>query len=151
MSMIADLGWLDTLMPEGFYIFVIICLFVFGQQNRSRLTGQSYEIKWKERLLVIFISLSTLYLIFVAMFTWTMFLYDIDPGGTLAGMIDGIKKISLSLGVQGRYFLPVAFLFFIPFDRLFKVEKKTLFLIQCIYYPVVIFMSVWVLLQRYWI
>lgn len=151
MSMIADLGWLDTLMPEGFYLFVIICLFIFGQQNRSRLTGQSYEIKWKEKLLIIFISLTTLYLIFVAMFTWTMFLYDIDSGGTLSGMIDGIKKISLSLGVQGRYFLPVAFLFFIPFDRLFKVEKKTLFLIQCIYYPVIIFMSLWVLLQRYWI
>lgn len=151
VSMIGHLGWLDILMPAFFYNFVKIFLFVFGQQREVLPTGNAYKIKWKEKLYVIMIVLVTIYLILIAMFTWTMFLYDIDTGGTLKGMIEGIQKINVSLGVQGRYFLPFLFLCFLPFDRLFKVGKRTLFYMQCLYYPVVIIWSLLVVAQRYWI
>lgn len=151
MSTIAHLGWLDTLMPKMFYYFVFVCLFLYGLQDQKKVTGKSYILTWKERLFLIFIILTTVYLIIVAMFSWTMFLYDIDTGGTLEGMIAGLKKITISLGVQGRYFLPILLLCFLPFDGLLKIDKKKLFPIQCLYYPIVIFLSLWVVLQRYWI
>lgn len=151
MSMIADLGWLDTQMPVMFYIFVVVCLFLFGQQEQPATAGVQYRINRKEKIFIIFISLATLYLIFIAMFTWTMFLNDIDYGSTLVSMINAVKEVYISLGVQGRYFLPIAFLFFLPFDGLMKLNKKKLLIMQYIYYPVYIVWSLIVVLQRYWI
>ncbi|MGN0437443.1 MAG: DUF2142 domain-containing protein [Lachnospiraceae bacterium] len=149
-SLIADLGWLDTLMPGTFYVIVFVFLFVVGQWNGGSSGENTVKLRFREKILGVFVAFATMYMIFIAMFTWTMYLNDIDFGSSLQDMIGAIKEVYISLGVQGRYFTPVVFLLFLPFDGLIKMKKEVVNLIQCIYYPVCIGWSLFVVLQRYW-
>ncbi len=151
MSTIGHLGWLDILLPKAFYYFVLVCLFLFCFGIRENTNEVSYGFTWKERVFMILVVVITTCLIIIAMFSWTMFLYDIDTGGTLSGTIKGLQQISVSLGVQGRYFLPFLPLCFLPFDGLLKINQKKLLGVQCLYYPIVIACSLWAAFSRYWI
>lgn len=148
-TMIACLGWLDTYMPYMFYNLVFLFLVLFSQENDKKIRKKDYTITISERLMSIVISVSSVCLIIMVMFQWTFYLMEIDYGTTVQDIAAAIKQITVSYGVQGRYFLPIAFFCFLPFDNIVKVKKKMLFTAQCIYYPVVIIWSLVVVASRY--
>ncbi len=148
-SMVACLGWMDTYLPYMFYHIVFIFLVLFSQENDKKIRKKDYRISISERLVSIVISVSSICLIIMVMFLWTFKLQNIDCGTTVSDMAEAIKQISISYGVQGRYLLPLTFFFFLPFDNVIKIKKKTLFVAQCIYYPLVIIWSLVAVALRY--
>jgi uncharacterized membrane protein len=131
-SFVGCLGWLDTTLPLGIYLsypFFLLASSLYDDPNQSFLT-----IKQRAWLLLISI--------FGSMMIFTMLYLSWDPVGS-----------ELITGVQGRYFFPIAPLFFLVFQRKFQSKsayhwKNKVF---SIYTIVCLTCSVYVLIMRYYI
>lgn len=131
-SFIGNLGWLDTPLPLGIYLsypFFLLASSLYDDPNRPSLT-----IKQRVWLLLIFV--------FGSMLIFTMLYLSWEPVGS--------ESIP---GVQGRYFIPIAPLFFLVFQRGFQRKSsypwgKKVFAVYAI---ACLVCSVYVLIIRYFI
>lgn len=120
------LGWLDTPLPSYIVLSYFIMLFL------AALNGD-IKIKMKNKFILLLIFLFTVLVIITALYmTWTL------VGGPII------------LGVQGRYFIPIALLFFLVFDyRKLNIKKLNIFLV--LYVLFVLSRTLLLLYTRYFI
>lgn len=127
---VGKLGWVDTPLPNILVYIYIIILTLISIMDKSKV-----NIVLKQRL----ISLITFSLILISVFavefiTWT-------PVGQ--SIIDGI---------QGRYFIPAAPLFFLLFfNRKYEHNLKFLNLTVIFFVLLVLIFTLFVLIKRYYI
>lgn len=127
---IGVLGWLDTPLPDWLiwsYYFMLITAALLDSQNYI-------QINFKNRLVLF--SVFTL----IGLFIYTaMYLSWTEVGS------------SIILGIQGRYFIPIAPLFFLLFyNRRIRLNEKILGFASAVYIVFVLSCSVYVLLRRYY-
>lgn len=127
---IGVLGWLDTHLPEGLiwsYYFVLITVALLDGQN-------DIQINFKNRLVLFSVFTLIGLLLYTAMYlSWT------EVGS------------SIIQGIQGRYFIPIAPLFFLLFyNRRIRLNERILGFASTIYIIFVLSCSVYVLLKRYY-
>lgn len=98
------LGWVNIFTPDIYILISLIIMFVLI------VSYEKYKINVKDKLLLIFIFMSTVVLIFTSLYVqWTDY------------KADGIS------GIQGRYFLPLFILLpFIFLNNNFNVKKEKL-------------------------
>ena len=102
-SFIGNLGWLDTPMP--LVIYLSYPLFLMASSFYDDQKGPSLSIGQRAWLLVIFV--------FGFLLIMTMLYLSWDPVG--------FGKIT---GVQGRYFIPIAPLFFLVSKGAFGIHRS---------------------------
>ncbi|NWF75894.1 MAG: DUF2142 domain-containing protein [Nitrospirae bacterium] len=127
---IGVLGWLDTPLPDWLiwsYYFVLITVALLDSQN-------DIQINFKNRLVLFAVFTLIGLLIYTAMYlSWT------EVGS------------SIIRGIQGRYFIPIAPLFFLLFyNRRIRLNERILGLASAVYMIFVLSCSVYVLLRRYY-
>lgn len=130
-SFIGKLGWLEVDFNNFFYLFyylVILFMAVFSRQKRNL-------IKFSNKTIFLLIITSIL-----LAFSFTMYCSWCEPGS------------SLITNLQGRYFIPVAFL--VPLllaNNKFIIRKQTVFPAVTIMFIVISFgLTVFELAERYW-
>jgi uncharacterized membrane protein len=146
-SIIGNLGWLDTSFPSVFICFTYLNLLVLSFTQRN---AENDSVKIRDRIVMggIFCIVSLL-LLTIAL-QWSF-----DVGGlsyqTIADMRNSLYQVALSLGVQGRYFLPILFCLFAAIDGIIKIDYKKMILWQILYYGIEIVVSMNVILDRFWL
>jgi uncharacterized membrane protein len=146
-SIIGNLGWLDTSFPSVFICFTYLNLLVLSFTQRN---AENDSVKIRDRIVMggIFCIVSLL-LLTIAL-QWSF-----DVGGlsyqTIADMRNSLYQVALSLGVQGRYFLPILFCLFAVIDGIIKIDYKKMILWQILYYGIEIVVSMNVILDRFWL
>ena len=98
-SFIGNLGWLDTPLP--LFIYLSYPLFLMASSFYDDQKGASLSIRQRALLLVIFV--------FGFLLIMTMLYLSWDP----------VRFVTIT-GVQGRYFFPIAPLFFLVFQKGFR-------------------------------
>lgn len=142
-SMIGIFGWLDTLMPPFFYVFVGVILLILA-------LGGNVKIRKNEKVFYFIVFAMISILIFTALISHSFLLADFDEMANVKDYRGYLKNITYIVGVQGRYFLPCVLLPFLMFDGIVKMDTKKLIIIQILYYTIVFIHPVIILLQRYW-
>ena len=149
LSTVGVFGWLDTPMPTMFFCLVGIFMLILSMQDDN---GESIcKIKWYHRgVCFLVFCLMTVFLI-TALLSWNFTLNGLDVYLlSLDDFVKGIQGISVALGIQGRYFIPMVFFLTIPLHGIINIKKSYLMILQFMYYSV---MSIWtinILLQRFW-
>ncbi len=149
MSSIGVFGWLETPMPSMFFSLVIAFLLFLAMQSDAE--ECSVRVRWFQRLVCFGIFVVITVFLITALLSWNFKLDGIDVY-TLSfdGFVNGIKNYDVTLGIQGRYFIPLIFFLGIPVHGIYRVKKSHMALVQGVYY---IIMTVWtidVLMLRYW-
>jgi uncharacterized membrane protein len=131
-SFIGNLGWFDTPLPLGIYLsypFFLLAASLYDDPNQP-----SFTMKQRVFLLLIF-ACSAIMIFTMLYLSWNFV---------------GSKSIT---GVQGRYFLPIAPLFFLVFHRGFRNESVYRWgnKVFAVYASACLVCSVYSLMMRYYI
>lgn len=142
----ARFGWLDGIM-EPWIVWVIGGGLLLAACARGR---QKKEISWslREYLLCLAVFTVTAVLILFSMLGWSQMLRAVT-----GGIEYQIANISVIIGVQGRYFIPILVLLFLfPVSKKLDIVLKKLPLNFCLLASGVtmVIYSVVVLAERYW-
>jgi uncharacterized membrane protein len=128
---VGRLGWIDTKLPDLLiFSYLLILMFVAIVDNQKRIA-----IHYKEKILMAMVIFLTITLTSTMMYiTWTA------VGGNIIE------------GIQGRYFIPVAPLFFLLFYNKkfsFKIHRLDLVIILCSL--LTLSLTLFVLFKRYYL
>ena len=145
-SFVGNFGFLDAIVPPWFVVFVLGFLMLFTQVKNSK----NRSIKMGQRILFGVLALFVAVLINASMITWTFFVSDMNPV-TFEEYRLAIKEIGIILGVQGRYFLPMAPIAYMFWEGILKIKKEHLLVWQVVYYAVTFTVPIWTILNRYWL
>lgn len=148
-SSIGVFGWLETPMPARFCSSVIIFMFFLAMQSDKR--DSKYKVNCIQRVVCLGLFVVMTVFLITALLSWNFKLDGLDVY-TLSfnDFVDGIKRYDVSLGIQGRYFIPMIFLLGIPVHGIFNVKKSYIAVVQCIYYVIMAVWTIDVLMLRYW-
>lgn len=148
-GLIGYFGWFDTKLSIVFYIFVIFSLFFIN--GLSNCNANKFNEREKICLFIVFIFIALI--IIISMFDWTLSYLGFDTLNYSVNDYANKFNIKEILGVQGRYFIPIIFILFLPFSYSFKFKnkKKLLVIYQICYYIIVFSYVIFVLLKRYWL
>lgn len=148
-SVIGNLGWLDAQLATWCVIFVYICLFSFAIAA-GNVKGKTFSV----------IETIYIYLVFIVMFlmifasmvnhTITMTLYGVESDAAY-NIHEALYQIPFIGGFQGRYFLPFFPLLFLPMRSGARIKENYVAAALICVEAVVLFCTVQVLLNRYWI
>lgn len=150
-SFFGGFGWLDCFISAKYMAVIAAMLLLMlctGQADTEK--KQGCTLKLYERAVILLSMLAVVMLIFIAMISWSVTLAELDAGVNLAVYRTYLYKITQMLGVQGRYFLPVAIMALLPFAPKRKVAKEQACLAECVYYTVTYLYTADVLVMRYW-
>jgi len=154
MSIVGYFGWLDTPVSILFLIFIIIFLLIVNLLSKDN-NSKKYNLKLKERIYILSLGIFLSLIIIISLYNWTLGYLGVDNSNLsiyhYSYYMDLLNSI---LGVQGRYFIPVIPLFFIPFDlnlNGIKNRKIILIILQIIYYIILFTYMLIVVLKRYWL
>lgn len=144
---IAVFGWLDCSMSLYFYLFVqIFILFVCLCKDGK------FTIRVRERVFFFIVFVGVLVLLMMALLSWNFQLDGIDVNLlSFNEFLNGIKGYDVVMGIQGRYFIPMYLLLFLPFYGLIEVKKQNKMIFHSVYYIIVFVCTVQTLMVRYWI
>ena len=158
-TIVGNLGWFDTKFPLFFEVFVYfsLILITFIQSNKQGDDSSNHNCfkRW-EKIFIYVIVLILVYVVILSMFLWTLYCTHIANHDFLSikQYQYYIKIIPYIGGVQGRYFLPIIPLIFLPIDskRMWNIINKiNPITYQAIYYMLLLIVMIIVLLNRYWI
>lgn len=132
-QLIGKLGWLDTPLPTWIYVLSYIVLAATTVVDQT----QGIRLNFYSKLLIVVVIVLGTVLIFTGLYIkWTS--------------VEG----NMIMGVQGRYFIPLFFLFWLLFYRLKITEGRTWArypgLLALIYTPMVLLYTSSLLLNRYY-
>ena len=96
MNFTGLLGWLDTFMPEIITVLILLFLFITALVD----AGPPYKLGYRNKILMFLIFLAGLLAIETSMYLYTTYV--------------GLNRM---FGIQGRYFIPLAPLFFLLFQN----------------------------------
>ena len=154
---ICELGWFDVPVSDIFINFVIISLFVLAfmrhniRKGSERLTEQFNQyhtmtafnlVVWYGIFVLLFVT------IMMSMVSWGLNMYNIDSTLPYSVSMSLLPRIE---GVQGRYFLPIIPLLFIPLRTkkdILKFIPAALY--KICYYLIIVIYPLLLLLARYW-
>lgn len=124
------LGWLDTPLPDWVYPFSFLLLILITLAEAH----PELALQIKEKLWIIALLLGSLFLVQVILFN-----PQVDIG-------NGISKVP-----QGRYYIPFAPLFFLPFSqkRWFVEKASPIWAVVVLIHVIILTLSARVLLWRY--
>lgn len=145
-SFVGNFGFLDAKVPSWMIGFVLGFLMLFTQVKNP----ENGSIRMGQRILFGVLALFMAVLINASMITWTFFVSDMNPV-TFEEYRLAIKEIGIILGVQGRYFLPMAPIAYMFWEGILKIKKEHLLVWQVIYYAVIFTVPIWTILNRYWL
>lgn len=145
-SFVGNFGFLDAKVPSWMIGFVLGFLMLFTQVKNPK----NRSIKMGQRILFGVLALFVAVLINASMITWTFFVSDMNPV-TFEEYRLAIKEIGIILGVQGRYFLPMAPIAYMFWEGILKIKKEHLLVWQVVYYAVTFTVPIWTILNRYWL
>ncbi len=148
-SAIGVFGCLDTYATTGYYVLAILALVLFSQSDIST-REKKVRIYKKDRAAYLLVSVAIIVLVITIMFTWSFFLRGYDASVGIQGYVDYMNALSVGDGVQGRYYIPIIPLCLLCIHGIVKLKKEDLMVLQLVYYPVIIFWSTQVLLNRFW-
>lgn len=157
-SLIGSFGWLDTPTPKLFRIIVLLNLFVvsFVIYNTNNIKNNNKFIfkKW-EKIVIYLTGLLLFSVLIISMFGWSLEYLGLvsESGFSIAEGINFIRICSYIEGVQGRYLIPLVFVFLLPvqsdkFNNLInKINiEKYLF----VYYFIIYIYMFSIIYARYW-
>lgn len=147
-STIGVLGWLDTKFSIGYYILTIVFLIILSQSNDKM---QNKRIEKRQRIIFCGVAILLMLVIITIMLSWTFYILNYDSGVGYYIMSKYLNNISVVLGVQGRYFIPIAFLSLFSVSNFIKINNKVANFYQIMYYLCGYIYVIKVLLQRFWI
>lgn len=147
VSIIGNLGWLDTSVDIWFMIFTIILCIILTQIDDKN------EKKFSIKNYVICISCFAFIfcLVFIAMENWTIMGTNWMVENNLSAWLKCIDNIDIIQGVQGRYFIPIIPVVGMLIPVVKKVKKKSAGVLINVYAVVSIIHVAVILIQRYWI
>ena len=148
ISTVGNFGWLDTPMNfsiVGFVFFVAFLLSILQTKGSRSLKKWDYVV-----LIVTVICLCLFTTIALTNHTIKTILFGSEFADGTYDIRTALYQIPYVGGLQGRYYLPFAFLFFIPLPQKLQIKGKIvhsmLYIIEILLYTYVFFL----LIQRYW-
>lgn len=150
-SFFGGFGWLDCFISAKYMVVIaaMLLLMLCTGQGKSE-DKQSHVLKLYEKTVILLCMTAIVMLIFIAMISWSVTLAELDANVNLAVYRTYLYKVTQMLGVQGRYFLPIAIMALLPFAPKKKVAKEQVCLAECIYYIVTYLYTTDILVMRYW-
>lgn len=156
----SEFGWLDTHSSIFFVLFVTISLFFFSFINYSakgkKVIVQECQFKKWEIIYMYIIALFLTFIIILSMVDWTAGVmgYKNMQKYSIFQLSEVMNTLPFIGGLQGRYFIPVIPLLFIPIyskNISNRISKYNLSMLVIIYYIVIFFYLFSLILFRYWI
>lgn len=143
-------GCLDTYANEIYYVLILCMLIVFSQAE-SKYLGKTKSINVLHRIICIFVGVFTILLIITTMVGWAFFLagYPYETA-SMSELAQYFNMIDISVGTQGRYFIPLMVPILLALHGIMKIKRKNLIMIQIMYYPVIFVWSIYVIHNRFW-
>lgn len=146
-------GWLDVHTSAWYTVYLIIMLLLLARTNNRSDTSGVLKIETRDRFVSLLLFLCVSVLIIISMIPWSIALQrDIYSLSANEHPIHGyLSRLDLIEGVQGRYFIPILFLFFFGISLPVTIKKSKMLLPEAIYYGISFIYPVIILLDRYWI
>lgn len=146
-------GWLDVHTSAWYTVYLIIMLLLFARTSYQSDNRGVLKIKAQERFVSLLLFLCISVLIIISMIPWSIALqrgiYSLSANEH--PIYGYLSRLDLIEGVQGRYFIPILFLFFFGTRLPVTIKKSNMLLPAAIYYGICFVYPVIVLLDRYWI
>ena len=149
VSTIGIMGWLDTKFSICYYLFIIIFLAIIAQKDNINNRYKNGFVL-RDRIIMLTIAFLIVVTIITIMFTWTFQIAEMDINVSFIEMAKYLNNTELSLGTQGRYFVPIVFLIYALLYDLVKIKDKVISIVEVIVYPIMFIYVIMQLLQRFW-
>ena len=142
-----EFGWLDTHVSKYYTFIVLIFIILISLFDKSK-----EKLSKKDNIILVITFILISILIFTSMIGWTFMLNNIDASNLTILELSNLIKSNITIieGVQGRYFLEILPLIFIPLC----IKKDTKFDVSIIFYIYLIFVVIHMFIKilfRYWI
>lgn len=156
-----EFGWLDTPVSKYYIIFIITCGVVFNFMNcnifnKNKKNSENKFKKWESIFLILFFAFMVA-IVILSMYEWTLLMSGVKGYENFSinqiGQFLNENRIVIG-GVQGRYFVPLLPILFLPIfcDNLTnKLNKFNPIFLQILYYVIMIIYMIIVVLYRYWL
>lgn len=143
---IGVLGWLDTQLPMYVYIVTILAMLALAQCSGDN----EVKICNKQKITYLGICILVAIVVIYVMITWSFALNNFDFSSGVAAYCDELLNTTYSLGVQGRYFIPILYPLGLVLANITKMRKPHGLSAIAIYYVVVVIGTYSALINRYW-
>lgn len=149
ISSVGNFGWLTVSVTFAFAVFFYLYTFVLSMVGEKR---NAVFRKWDYVILfVTFLILVYFTTISMAHHTIMITLFGDQNAPAVYNARAALYQIPYIGGLQGRYFLPLLTLFFIPIQGVTNGNKKVVNLSFVLFECVTLGYSFYLLLQRFWI
>lgn len=145
-SFIGKFGWMDCEVSDTFMNFIFLSLLIFAQKKNENIKENSSYLRIRILSAMSFISIFIL--VVTVMITWSFTMKGINVTENVNSISKGLNHLNVIEGVQGRYFLPVAFCGYMVVSQILKLKNIAVYSI--IYYLVVFGQTLNLLIGRYW-
>lgn len=144
-------GWLDLFVSNLYIIIFFIMMFYINLFLKKNELDIYKKLRIRDRILMIVIAAAIFVLVFISMVSWSFELEGFSKNVDIATIRGQLYQISLMLGVQGRYFIPILPMTLIsigPGNEL--TNKKTYYGLQGAFYIYTIIYVIKMISFRYW-
>ncbi len=149
ISFFGSFGWLDSRISGYAVVLIVAFILIMTQVDYSNIYKNKKKLS--DILVPIIAFVGVLCLIFAAMIDWTVKMNKWPENVDFTTWKGYYKSICLILGVQGRYFIPVAFLAVLPIKNFRKLKRSSALTLQLVFYPLLFIYCGIILYNRYWI
>lgn len=151
VSSIGNFGWLDTPIDYGiallvYLVFLLSALVNGDDKNNSLLNAWDRIVIWGTGIMLAFFTT-------IALLNHTIMvtLYGSEFVSGTYDLQEALYQIPYIGGVQGRYYIPILALFFLPIPQIKSMNKKTALIAVVVFESCFFLYIVYVLFERYWI
>lgn len=147
-QLVGIFGWLDSEVGS-LYVIIVFCMLTF--MNIEKYEEVEKELKVHQRLFLLLIAGIIVLLIEMAMQSYTYEYWQMDRNVSLETYCDYLSSITIILGVQGRYWIPILPMILLSISGINERKNKIVYIsIQIIYYILSFIYVAGILLNRYW-
>ena len=150
VSTVGNLGWLDTPICLGVAIIVFLIVIMFATVYNA---NDEKHIKLKDALIIEGTAIILCLFITIALTNHTIMvtLYGSEFAEETYEIKEALYQIPYIGGLQGRYYLPICSLFFLPIPPSTFMESKKQNLILKVMGLTLYVYIIYILIKRYWL